>query len=152
MRIVVLACGLELGAIRPNEGGEFSVRGAMPGGLSVVGFDQAYVATDQFGVIAIGKLGVEGVGSGFAIGCVKGTFDDHRCCLGERLGAACSFDVLVYDFLRVLRTCWLSKQGYAKDGGYCEIASKHGVQRQERNCMGKVSPYVRNQARLFVIE
>src|SRR6267154_2074299 len=129
MRIVVLARSLELGAIRPNQGGEFSVRGAMPGGLSVVGFDQADVANDQFGIIAIGELGVERVRSGLAIGCVKGTFDDYRCCFGERLGAACSFDVLVYDFLRVLRTCWLGKQGYAKDGGYCEIASKHGVQR-----------------------
>src|SRR5712671_8001588 len=109
MRIVVLSRGLELGAIRSNEGGEFSVRGAMPRGLSVVGFDQADVANDQFGVISIGKLGVEGVGSGLAIGCVKGTFDDYRCCFGERLGAACSFDVLVYDFLRVLRTCWVSK-------------------------------------------
>src|SRR6267378_4849690 len=129
MRIVVLARGLKLGAIRSYEGGEFSVRGAMPGGFSVVGFDQAYVASDQFGVIAIGEPGVEGVGSGLAIGCVKGAFDDYRCGFGERLGAACSFDVLVYDFLRVLRTCRLSKQGYAKDGGYCEIASKHGVQR-----------------------
>src|SRR5882672_9795044 len=129
MRIVVLPCGLELGAIRPNEGGEFTVRSAMPGGLSVVGFDQAYVANDQFGVIAIGELGVEGVGSVLAIGCVKGSFDDYRCCFGERLGAACSFDVLVYDFLRVLRTCRLRKQGYAKGDGYCEIASKHGVQR-----------------------
>src|SRR6266404_1964128 len=129
MRIVVLPRGLELGAICPNEGGEFSVCGAMPGGLSVVGFDQAYVTNYQFGVIAIGELGVEGVRSVLAIGCVKGAFDDHRCCLGECFGAACSFDVLVYDFLRVLRTCWLSKQGYAKDGGYCEIASKHGVQR-----------------------
>src|SRR6267142_4663150 len=129
MRIVVLARGLELGAVRPNESGEFSVRGAMPGGFAVVGFDQIDITDDQFGVIAIGELGVEGVGSGLAIGCVKGTFDDYRCCFGERLGAACSFDVLVYDFLRVLRTCWLSKQGYAKGDGYCEIASKHGVQR-----------------------
>src|SRR5712671_950775 len=129
MRIVVLSRGLELGAIRPNEGGELSVCCAMPGGLSVVGFDQVDVANDQFGVIAIGELGVEGVASVLAIRRVKGAFDDYRCCFGERLGAACSFDVLVYDFLRVLRTCWLSKQGYAKDGGYCEIASKHGVQR-----------------------
>src|SRR5882757_10944784 len=129
MRIVVLARGLELGPIRPNESGDFTVRGAMPGGFAVVGFDQADIANDQFRVIAIGELGVKGVGSGLAIGCVKGPFDDYRCGFGERLGAACSFDVLVYDFLRVLRTCWLSKQGYAKDGGYCEIASKHGVQR-----------------------
>src|SRR6267154_5116851 len=129
MRIVVLPRGLKLGAIRSNQGGEFTVRGTMPGGLSVVGFDQVDVANDQFGVIAIGELGVEGVGSGLAIRRVKGAFDDYRCCLGECLGAACSLDVLVYDFLRVLRTCLLSKQGYAKDGGYCEIASKHGVQR-----------------------
>src|SRR6266404_1289695 len=129
MRIVVLPRGLELGAIRSNQGGEFSVRGAMPGRFSVVGFDQADVANDEFGVIAIGELGVEGVRSGLAIGCVKRAFDDYRCCFGQRFGAACSFDVLVYDFLRVLRTCWLSKQGNAKDGGYCEIASKHGVQK-----------------------
>src|SRR5882762_3281325 len=109
MRIVVLPCGLELGAIRPNEGGEFSVRSAMPGGFAVVGFNQADIANDQFGIIAIGELGVEGVGSVLAIGCVKGTFDDYRCGFGERLGAACSSDVLVYDFLRVLRTCRLSK-------------------------------------------
>src|SRR5882762_3455035 len=109
MRIVVLARGLELGATGSNQGGEFTVRSAMPGGLSVVGFDQAYLANDQLGVIAIGKLGVEGVGSVLAIRRVKGTFDDYRCGFGERLGAACSSDVLVYDFLRVLRTCRLSK-------------------------------------------
>src|SRR6267142_5584361 len=102
MRIVVLARGLELGAVRPNESGEFSVRGAMPGGFAVVGFDQADVTNDQFGVIAIGKLGVEGVGSGLAIGCVKGAFDDYRCGFGERFGPASGFNVLVYDFLRVL--------------------------------------------------
>src|SRR5258707_11905219 len=122
MRIVVLPRGLKLGTIRSYEGGEFSVRGAMPRRFSVVGFDQADVANDQFGVIAIGKLGVEGVGSVLAIRRVKGTFDDDRCCFGERSGAACSFDVLVYDFLRVLRTCWLSKQDYAKGGGYRESA------------------------------
>src|SRR6267142_2145857 len=129
MRIIVLPRGLELGASRSNESGEFGVRGAMPRRFSVVGFNQADVANNQFRVIAIGELGVEGVGSVLAIRRVKGTFDDYRCGFGERLGAACSFDVLVYDFLRVLRTCWLSKQGYAKGEGYCEIASKHGVQR-----------------------
>src|SRR5216684_161849 len=122
MRIVILPGGLELGATRANQGGEFTIRGAMPGGLAVVGFDQADVTDDEFGVIAIGQLGVEGVGSGLTIRRVKGAFDDYGCCFGECLGAAYGFDVLVNDFLRVLRTCWLSKRGYAKGGGYCEIA------------------------------
>src|SRR6267142_4243844 len=123
MRIIILPGGLELGAIGSNQGGEFTVRGAMPSGFAVVGFNQRDITDDQLGVIAIGQLDVERVGAGLAVRRVKGAFDDYGCCFGECFGAACGFDELVYDFLRVLRMCWLGKQDYAKDSDYCEIAS-----------------------------
>src|SRR5882762_4623623 len=150
MRIVVLTGSLELSAIRSNQRGELTARGAMPGGFAVVGFDQADIPDDQFGVIAIGQLGVKGVGSILAIRGVKGAFDDYRCCLGESFGAACRFNVLVYDFLRVLSLCGLSKNNDAKGDGYCQSAIVHGRSKIERNSRAKVSLQVRNHAELFV--
>src|SRR6266481_2395831 len=150
MRIVVLTGSLELSAIRANQRGEFADRGAMPGGFSIVGFDQADIPDDQFGVIAIGQLGVKGVGSILAICCMKGAFDDYRCCFRECFGAARRFNVLVYDFLRVLSVCGLSENNDAKGGGYCQSASVHRRSKIERNSRAKVSFQVRNHAELFV--
>src|ERR1700704_2395166 len=150
MRIVVLAGSFELGAIRANQRGEFADRGTMPGGFAVIGFDQADIPDDQFGVIAIGQLGVKGVGSVLAICGVKGAFDDYCCCFRESFGAALRFNVLVYDFLRVLSACGLSENNDAKGGGYCQSAIVHGRSKIERNSRAKVSLQVRNHAELFV--
>ena len=76
----------------------------MPGGLSVVGLDQAGIAGDQFGVVAIGEFGVQRISSGFAIHGVEGPFERDGQRFRQRFRAADRFDVLVDKFLRVLGT------------------------------------------------
>src|SRR4029077_1850479 len=100
--IVVLASGFELAALRANQGREFAVRGAVPGGLAVVGLDQVGVTGDQFGIEPVGLPGVECERAGLVVGGVEGTFDGDCFGLGEGFGSACGFDVLVDYFLRRL--------------------------------------------------
>ena len=82
----------------------------MPRGFAVVGLDDVLVADDEFGVVAIGELGVESVGAGFAVGGVgERAFDGDRLRFGRGFCAALGFDVLVDDFFGVLR--WRERRG-----------------------------------------
>src|SRR5580692_3569082 len=103
MRIVVEAGGFELRTVSADQRRDFAVRRAMPRGFAVVRLDDVLVADDELGVVAIGKLGVEGVGAGFAVGGVgERAFDQDRLRLREIFATALRFDVLIDDFFGVL--------------------------------------------------
>ncbi len=101
--VVVERGGFELLALQAEKSGEFAGGGLMPGGFAVVGFDERFIAEDEFGVVAIGELEAEGVGGGFAVsGIAEGAFEGFGLDFGEGFAAARGFEVVGDDFGRVL--------------------------------------------------
>src|SRR5271163_4484469 len=116
MRIVVLRGGFELQAFGADKGGGIAGGGLMPGGFAVVGFDEIFVAEEEFGVIAVGEARVEGVGAGFFVrGVGEGSFEGERLNSCEGFGAAFGFDVLADCFLRILSACGNKGGGRKED-------------------------------------
>src|SRR5580692_4076093 len=62
--VVIERGGFELLALLAEKRGEFA-GGLVPGGFTIVGFDERFIAEDEFGVVAVGKFEAEGVGGGF---------------------------------------------------------------------------------------
>src|ERR1700736_5354866 len=104
-RIVVKPSRFELRAFDAHECIELATGSLVPRGFAVVGLDDILVAEDQFGVIAIGRLCIESVGSGLAVGGVgQGAFDNHSLDFRQSLRAALRPNVLVNDLVWFLRT------------------------------------------------
>ena len=107
--VVVERGGFELLALLAEKGGEFAAGGLVPGGFAVVGFDERFVAEDEFGIVAVGEFEAEGVGGGFAVGGIaEGAFEGFGLDFGEGFAAAGGFDVVGDDLGGIL--C-LSKTG-----------------------------------------
>ena len=93
----------------------------MPRGFAVVGFNCGFFADGEFGIVAIGELGVESVGAGFLVGGIgERAFDGESLDFGDTFCTAGDFEILVDDFVGVLR---------ARDVSACE--QEHGEKRNE---------------------
>ena len=102
-RIVVAGGSFELVAFLAQECGEFAGGGLVPGGLAVVGFDDVFVAEDEFGVVAVGKFGVESEGGGLSVGGIgEGAFESHGMDFGQGFAAAGRFHILIGDLGGIL--------------------------------------------------
>src|SRR5580692_11796637 len=101
--VVIERGGFELLALLPQKSGEFAAGGLMPGGFAVVGFDERFVAENEFGVVAVGEFEAEGVGGGLAVsGIAEGAFEGFGLDFGEGFAAAGGFDVVGDDLGGVL--------------------------------------------------
>jgi len=107
MRVVILRGGFQLHSFRTDQRAGFPARGLMPGGLSVVGFDPALFIHEQFHVVAIWQLGIEGVRRGFTVAARERSFQRECLDLAQSLRSAGSLDVPLDNlscFLRGRRT------------------------------------------------
>jgi hypothetical protein len=60
---------------------------------------------------------------------LEGAFNRDRSGLRKGIAATCNLNVLVNDFLSILRGCGRGKEGKKKRGAYDQFASVHDVQR-----------------------
>src|SRR2546422_10255355 len=102
-RIANLRHSFELQALLAREGAEGAIRSPVPGGLAIIGLDQATFAGEQFAVKAVGGFCIQGVGTRLAAGAVKGSFNRETLETAVGFGAPCRFHVLVADFAQCLR-------------------------------------------------
>src|ERR1700682_3376623 len=94
MRVVILRRGFQLHPLRSDQRAEFSARGLMPGGLPVVRFDPALFTDEEFHVVAIWQLGIEGVRPSFTLATRERSFQRECLDLAQGLRPASGLDVL----------------------------------------------------------
>src|SRR5215472_7450058 len=108
-----LSFGLHPNGVRAQHGGEVSRGVSVPRGLPVVGFDKTLAPDVQFGVVAVWKLGVEGIRASVAFARAgDAALDRKRSDLGKRVSPANSSHILFNNFHTLDSCCVLGLGRY----------------------------------------